>query len=338
MNNKRYYTIVQVLLTLLVLSAAEVFDVTTVCRYGVEPSMINSTSTVYNNKLSIEIRARNNALGLPLIVHNSTPIEYNVGVNVEQCTFPVESCKWEKKNFEESPADDYQPLMPNKKESRYLYINRNMTRNLRFFKQLEFDFSTTDSYGHMAILLLDAAGDIASSDMYYIQLLNGRNGPCQLFKCSSSVGSTKQNIIGRTTRLCRLQDSERNRLRVFENKILGKISGNKRDEVTKEWRKLQNAELHALYSSPYIIRKIKSRRLRWTGHVARMGESRNAYRMLVERPEGKRPLWRPRCRWKGDIKVDLREVRYDDRDWINLAQDRDRWSAVMNLRIPKKLC
>ncbi|XP_069690484.1 uncharacterized protein [Periplaneta americana] len=170
--------------------------------------MINSTSTVYNNKLSIEIRARNNALGLPLIVHNSTPIEYNVGVNVEQCTFPVESCKWEKKNFEESPADDYQPLMPNKKESRYLYINRNMTRNLRFFKQLEFDFSTTDSYGHMAILLLDAAGDIASSDMYYIQLLNGRNGPCQLFKCSSSVGSTKQNIIGRTTRLCRLQDSE----------------------------------------------------------------------------------------------------------------------------------
>ncbi|KAJ4448339.1 hypothetical protein ANN_10354 [Periplaneta americana] len=104
-----------------------------------------------------------------------------------------------------------------------------------------------------------------------------------------------------------------------------------------EWRKLRNAELHALYSSPDIIRNIKSRRLRWAGHVARMGESRNAYRVLVGRPEGKRPLGRPRRRWEDNIKMDLREVGCDDRDWINLAQDRDRWRAyvraAMNLRV-----
>ncbi|KAJ4446515.1 hypothetical protein ANN_13211 [Periplaneta americana] len=120
---------------------------------------------------------------------------------------------------------------------------------------------------------------------------------------------------------------EEHRFRVFENKVLRKIFGAKRDEVTGEWRKLHNTELHALYSSPNIIRNIKSRRLRWAGHVARMGESRNAYRVLVGRPEGKRPLGRPRRRWEDNIKMDLREVGYDDRDWINLAQDRDRWRA-----------
>ncbi|KAJ4443767.1 hypothetical protein ANN_05545 [Periplaneta americana] len=129
---------------------------------------------------------------------------------------------------------------------------------------------------------------------------------------------------------------EEHRLRVFENKVFRKIFGAKRDEVTGEWRKLHNTELHALYSSPDIIRNIKSRRLRWAGHVARMGESRNAYRVLVGRPEGKRPLGRPRRRWEDNIKMDLREVGYDDRDWINLAQDRDRWRAyvraAMNLR------
>ncbi|KAJ4428714.1 hypothetical protein ANN_25707, partial [Periplaneta americana] len=129
---------------------------------------------------------------------------------------------------------------------------------------------------------------------------------------------------------------EEHRFRVFENKVLRKIFGAKRDEVTGEWRKLHNTELHALYSSPDIIRNIKSRRLRWAGHVARMGESRNAYRVLVGRPEGKRPLGRPRRRWEDNIKMDLREVGYDDRDWINLAQDRDRWRAyvraAMNLR------
>ncbi|KAJ4438068.1 hypothetical protein ANN_14007 [Periplaneta americana] len=129
---------------------------------------------------------------------------------------------------------------------------------------------------------------------------------------------------------------EEQRLRVFENKVLRKIFGAKRDEVTGEWRKLHSAELHALYSSPDIIRNIKSRRLRWAGYVARMGESRNAYRVLVGRPEGKRPLGRPRRRWEDNIKMDLREVGYDGRDWINLAQDRYQWwayvRAAMNLR------
>ncbi|KAJ4427852.1 hypothetical protein ANN_25631 [Periplaneta americana] len=103
----------------------------------------------------------------------------------------------------------------------------------------------------------------------------------------------------------------------------------KRDEVTGEWRKLHNTEMHALYSSPDIIRNIKSRRLRWAGHVARMGEYSNAYRVLVGRPEGKIPLGRPRRRWENNIKMDLREVGYDGRDWINLAQDRDQWWAYV---------
>ncbi|KAJ4440903.1 hypothetical protein ANN_10750 [Periplaneta americana] len=130
---------------------------------------------------------------------------------------------------------------------------------------------------------------------------------------------------------------EENRLKVFENKVLRKIFGAKRDEVTGEWRKLHNTELHGLYSSPDIIRNIKSRRLRWAGHVARMGESRNAYRALIGRPERKIVLGRPRRRWEDNIKMDLREVGYDDRDWINLAQDMDRWRAyvraAMNLRV-----
>ncbi|KAJ4433467.1 hypothetical protein ANN_15770 [Periplaneta americana] len=141
-------------------------------------------------------------------------------------------------------------------------------------------------------------------------------------------------LYGRETWTLTLR--EEHRLRVFENKVLRKIFGAKRGEVTGEWRKLHNAELHALLSSPDIIRNIKSRRLRWAGHVARMGESRNAYRVLVGRPEGKRPLGKPRCRWEDNIKMDLREVGNDDRDWINLAQDRNRWRAyvraAMNLR------
>ncbi|KAJ4431211.1 hypothetical protein ANN_19808 [Periplaneta americana] len=130
---------------------------------------------------------------------------------------------------------------------------------------------------------------------------------------------------------------EEHRVKVFENKVLRKIFGAKRDEVTGEWIKLHNAELHALYSSPDIIRNIKSRRLRWAGHVVRMGEYRNAYRVLVRRPEGKRPLGRPRRRWEYNIKMDLREMGYDGRDWINLAQDRDQWRAyvraAINLRV-----
>ncbi|KAJ4434379.1 hypothetical protein ANN_22939 [Periplaneta americana] len=112
--------------------------------------------------------------------------------------------------------------------------------------------------------------------------------------------------------------------------------GAKRDEVTGEWRNLHNTELRALYSSPDIIRNIKSRRLRWAGHVAHMGEFRNAYSVLVGRPEGKRPLGRSTRRWEDNIKMDLSELGYDGREWINLARDRDRWRAyvraAMNLR------
>jgi hypothetical protein len=99
-------------------------------------------------------------------------------------------------------------------------------------------------------------------------------------------------------------------LRVFENKVLRRIFGPKRDEVTGEWRRLHNKELYALYSSPTLRRASKSRRLRGAGHVARMGERRGAYRALVGKPEGRRPLGRPRRRWEDNIKMDLREVEW----------------------------
>jgi transcription termination factor 2 len=91
-----------------------------------------------------------------------------------------------------------------------------------------------------------------------------------------------------------------------------------------------NEELYNLYSSPSIIRMIKSRRLRWAGHVARMGEKRNAYRILVGNPEGKRLLGRQRRRWVDNIKMDLREIGWDGEDWIDLAQDRDHRRALVN--------
>jgi hypothetical protein len=95
---------------------------------------------------------------------------------------------------------------------------------------------------------------------------------------------------------------------LFENRVLRRIFGPKSDEVTGEWRRLHNEELNDLYSSPTIIRVIKSRRMRWAGHVARMGEGRGAYRILVGIPEGRRPLGRLRCRWEDNIKMDLQEV------------------------------
>jgi hypothetical protein len=125
---------------------------------------------------------------------------------------------------------------------------------------------------------------------------------------------------------------------VFENRVLRRIFGPKRGEVTGHWRKLHNEELHNFYSSPDIIRQVKSRGMRWAGHVARMREERKVYKVLVGKPEGKRPLGRPRRRWEDGIRMDLREIGLGgDVDWIRLAQDRDRWravlSAVMNLRV-----
>jgi hypothetical protein len=112
----------------------------------------------------------------------------------------------------------------------------------------------------------------------------------------------------------------------------------RRDEVTGEWRKLHNEGLRDLYSSTSIITIIKSWRMRWAGHVARMGEKRNAYRLLVGKPDRKRPLGRPRRRWVDNIRMDRGEVGWGDVEWIGVAQDRNRWRAlvnsVLNLRVP----
>ena len=121
---------------------------------------------------------------------------------------------------------------------------------------------------------------------------------------------------------------EGRKLRVFENMVLRRIFGPRSDEVTGKWKKLHNEELNILYCSPNNVGVIKSRRMRWAGHVARM----------VGKPDGKRPLGRPRRRWVNNIRMDLEEVECGYVDWIGLAQDRDRWrtlvSAVMNLRVP----
>jgi hypothetical protein len=130
---------------------------------------------------------------------------------------------------------------------------------------------------------------------------------------------------------------EEHRVGVFENRVLRRIFGPKWEE-DGSWIKLHNDELHDLYFSPNIVRVIKSRRMRWAGHVARMGEGRGAYRVLVGRPEGKRPLGRPRRRWEDNIKMDLGEIGIDGANWIRLAQDRVQWrdfvSTVMNFRVP----
>jgi hypothetical protein len=117
---------------------------------------------------------------------------------------------------------------------------------------------------------------------------------------------------------------EEQRLRVFENRVLRRIFGPKRDELTAEWRRLHNEELNDLYPSPNIIRVIKWRRMRWTGHVARMGEKRSAYRILVGRPEGRRPLGRPRRRWKDNIKMDLQKWNgwaWTGLSWLRIGTD-----------------
>ena len=101
---------------------------------------------------------------------------------------------------------------------------------------------------------------------------------------------------------------EERKLRVFENMVLRRIFGPRRDEITEEWRRMHNEELNDLYSSPNIVQVIKSRRMRWAGHVARMVEERGVYRVLVGKPEGKRPLGRPRRRWEDNIRMDLQEV------------------------------
>jgi hypothetical protein len=112
--------------------------------------------------------------------------------------------------------------------------------------------------------------------------------------------------------------------------LLVRIINSKRDEMMRGWRKLHNEELHNLYSSTNIIRMIKSRRMECAGHAARIGDKKNAYRILVVKPEGKRPLGRPRRRCAENIKMDLREIGWDGMDWIDLIQDRDQWRALVN--------
>ena len=129
------------------------------------------------------------------------------------------------------------------------------------------------------------------------------------------------------------------RLRVFENRVLRRVFGPKRDEVTGEWRKLHNEELSDWYSLPNIVGVVKLRRMRWAGHVARMVEGREVHRVLMGKREGKRPMGRLRCRWEDNNKLDLQEVGGTCGEWMELVQDRDRWralvSTVMNLRVPK---
>ena len=122
---------------------------------------------------------------------------------------------------------------------------------------------------------------------------------------------------------------------MFENMVLRGIFGPRRDEVTGEWRRLHNEELNDLYSSPNIVRVIKSRRMKWAGHVARMGEERGVYRVLVGKPDGKRPLGRSRRRWVDNIRIALQEVGCGYMDWIGLAQDRDRWRTLVSALLEK---
>jgi hypothetical protein len=122
---------------------------------------------------------------------------------------------------------------------------------------------------------------------------------------------------------------EERRLRVFEKRVLRRIFGPKR-EVDGSWRKLYNDELHNLHSSPKTLRVIITKRMRWAGHVARMGEGRGVYGVFVGRPEGKRPLGRLRRRWENDIKMNLREIGIDGEKWIRLAQDRVQWRDFVN--------
>ena len=116
---------------------------------------------------------------------------------------------------------------------------------------------------------------------------------------------------------------EERKLLVFENMVLRRIFGPRRDEVRGEWRRLHNEELNDLYCSPNIVRVIKWKRMRWAGHVARMGEERGVFRVLVGKPEGKRPLGWPRRRCVGNIRMDLQELGCGYMDWIGRAQDRD---------------
>jgi hypothetical protein len=153
-----------------------------------------------------------------------------------------------------------------------------------------------------------------------------------MLNCDVKVYENKNNSVLKTMFLFFIYYCE------GYNMVLKRIFGPRRDEVTGDWRRLRIEELNDLYSSPNIVQVIKSRRMRWAGHVSLMGKERGVYRVLVGKPKGRRPLGRPRRRWVDNIRMDLEEVGCGYMDWIGLTQDRDRWrtlvSAVMNLGVP----
>jgi hypothetical protein len=128
------------------------------------------------------------------------------------------------------------------------------------------------------------------------------------------------------------------RLRVFVNRVERRVFEPKRDDVIGEWRKMHNKELNDLYSLPHIVRVVKSIRTRWAGYVMHMGVDRVVHRVLMEKPEGKRPLGRPRHRWEDNIKMDVQDVVWGHGDGMELPQDRDRWQPIVgkvwDFRVP----
>ncbi|KAJ4435638.1 hypothetical protein ANN_18254 [Periplaneta americana] len=198
------------------------------------------------------------------------------------------------------------------KKTTYMIMSRdqNIVRNGNI-KIGNLSFEEVEKFKYLGVTVTKYINDIREEIKHRINMGNASYYSVEKLLSSSLLSKNLKVRIYKTVILpvvlygCEtwtLTLREEHRLRVFENKVLRKIFGTKRDEVTGEWRKLHNTELHALYSSPDIIMNIKSRRLRWAGHVARMGESRNAYRVLVGRPEGKGPLGRARRRWENNIK------------------------------------
>jgi hypothetical protein len=160
----------------------------------------------------------------------------------------------------------------------------------------------------------------------------------QLVKCPIFYGNRKINDVFMITHRCLYPEPHKSSPRYFfnihfstiQNRVLSRTFGPKRDEVRGEWRMLHNEEFHNFYSSPNMIKQIKPRTMTWAGHVARVEGERKVYKVLVGKTEGKRPLGRPRRRREDGIRMDLMETGWGSVEWIQLAQDRDRWRAVVN--------
>jgi hypothetical protein len=154
-----------------------------------------------------------------------------------------------------------------------------------------------------------------------------------------NIRANQANLISLHSYEC-CEGRNKQTLRLFENRVLRRISGRKMEEVAGGWRRLHNEELHNLYASPNIIRVIMLRRVRWRKHIECMEEIRNLYKVLVGKPEEKRVLGRRRRRWKDNIRMDFRETGCERVDRMLVANDRDQWRApvntIINLRFPQK--